>query len=67
MWNMGNGDVLRYDYDFDGNISHPPVCTGRDSTGRLMTQHGSGHRDKRLTEIMVSSSNYNAWKYAHRT
>ncbi|MGI5241400.1 amidase domain-containing protein [Dactylosporangium sp. CA-139066] len=67
MWNMGNGDVLQYDYDFDGNISHTQVCTGRDSTGPLMTQHGSDYRDKRLTEIMASSSNYNAWKYAHRT
>ncbi|MEU4216447.1 amidase domain-containing protein [Actinoplanes sp. NPDC026623] len=67
MWNMGNGDVLQYDYDFDGNISHTQVCTGRDSTGPLMTQHGSDYRDKRLSEIMASSSNYNAWKYAHRT
>ncbi|MFB9236309.1 amidase domain-containing protein [Plantactinospora siamensis] len=67
MYDMGSGDVLQYDYDFDGNISHTQVCTGRDSTGPLMTQHGSDYRDKRLTEIMASASNYNAWKYAHRT
>lgn len=65
MWSMGNGDVLQYDYDYDGNISHTQICTS--SSGPLMTQHGGDYRDKPLSEIMADSSNYNAWKYAHRT
>ncbi|MET7402227.1 amidase domain-containing protein [Dactylosporangium sp. NPDC005572] len=67
MYSMGAGDVLQYDYDYDYNISHTQVCTGRDSTGPLMTQHGSDYRDKRLKEIMATPANLNAWKYAHRT
>lgn len=70
IWMLNTGDVLLYDYRYNGTGAkdHAQVCTGRDSTGPLMTQHDANYRDKRLTEIIASSQdNKNALKYAHRT
>ncbi|WP_328653309.1 amidase domain-containing protein [Micromonospora sp. NBC_00330] len=67
VYQMLGGDVLQYDFDFDNNISHTQICTGTNSAGPLMTQHGSDYRDKPLNEILSNPTNANAWKYAHRT
>lgn len=65
---LGHGDVLAYDFDHSGSKDHVQLCTAVSSTEKFMTQHSGGYRDRPLTEILNSSStNKNAWYYAHRT
>lgn len=63
-WDMGMGDMLFYDQDKGGERDHSQVCTGRNSTQPLMTQHSSDYRDKPLSEI---SAFVTSWTWAHRT